>query len=203
MPYLILCETLPVSWLYLTGQGFLIERSLFFVFGIGSLIWLTILEHRTRLPLPFIGEIDGVSFLAVLAIAFGATLAAYFGIPYVYWYMRRGPLALLSLPSIMSAINAGITEESFKVAFTNTLTMVWQKTPIGGKSKNFDRAILYITGTGSVALWAWLHIQLKSYSIEFGVTAFIVGMVYFAIVLVSKNYLPTVVAHALFDWRIS
>ena len=204
IPYLILCEAFVISWIYLNSRGFLITYWWFFTLGIGSLIWLAVLERRTGLPFLFMEDLDGTMMFAVFAMALGATFVISIGMPLLYQYIERDPLVLLSSASIISAVNAGIMEESIKVASTNTFTMLWQKSPVGGKWKILDKAILIIVGTASVAFWAWLHMILRSYySVELSVTAFIVGMVYFALVLKFRNYLPTVIAHALYDWMVA
>jgi hypothetical protein len=200
MPYLILCEALSMAWLYLNSGGFLIVNWWFFALGIGSLILLAILERRTRLPFPFMNDVDGTGLFAVFGMALGATFVISLVMPQLYQHMHIEPLVFFSFPNIVSGMIAGITEESFKVALTNAAILSLRKISVAGKSKILDKAILYIVGTVSVAFWAWLHIQLRSSSVGFGVTAFIVGMVYFGLVLMCKNYLPTVLAHAVYDW---
>lgn len=68
------------------------------------------------------------------------------------------------------------------------------------RSKLLSKAVLVIVGSVSVAFWARLHIVVRGDSIEFSVIAFTVGMVYLVLVLICKNYLPTVLAHAFYDW---
>jgi hypothetical protein len=145
-------------------------------------------------------DFGGTGLLAVFGLALAGTILISCGIPQIYWHMQTGPLVVLSFPKIMSAMNAGITEESIKVALTNVLTAAFQRTSIVKRSKLLSKAVLVIVGSVSVAFWAWLHIVVRANSIGFSVIAFIVGMVYFGLVLMCKNYLPTVLAHAFYDW---
>jgi hypothetical protein len=200
MRYLVLCEVLFVLWLYLYGRAYLIARWKVLAFEIAFVLLLATLEHRNDLPLPFMRIDLDEEWISIFVVVFSVAFAITVILGLTSCGMQAGALVTLSFPKAILAMNAGITEESMKVTLTNAGTLGLQRIPIVKRSKLLSKFALCLVGFAVVAFWAWLHVLLVGVSIRFALTTFIIGAVYFVLVVSFKNYLPTVLAHALFDF---
>jgi hypothetical protein len=95
--------------------------------------------------------------------------------------------------------NVGVVEESFKVLLTNAGVAFLQRVVRKRRSEKVDKVMLYAVGSASVAVWAWAHIYLIHYPIRFIAPVFLGGMVYLALIIHKRNYLPIVLAHMTYD----
>jgi hypothetical protein len=199
MPYLILCEGICAWWLLLNNRSFVTTYWWGFVASFASLVFLAAKEHRANLPLPFIDDIALDVFLGTFLVA----IFAFGTMPYLvglfHPYLRRIPLAFVNYGGMITSAHAGIFEESLKVMLTNLVPMGLQKKFEWARLERKGRIIVYVAGTCAVILWASLHVPLRGYDLDFVVTASLAGMVCFFLILRTRNYLPIVVAHFLYD----
>lgn len=204
IPYLILFEAIFVLWLYFNEQTTLTASWYLFALGFGSLVVLAALEHRQDLPLPFMNHLPTKDFLKTFALALVVSLAvmvAWIVAPVLLQAQGTGITTLTSFIyyEMARSANAGIMEESDKLAFTNLAAMAIQKALRKRGLQRLNRVALYIIVTITVALWAWGHVYLTHYPIGSVAFVFVGGMVYFELIIRKRNYLPTVLAHMSYN----
>jgi hypothetical protein len=207
VPYLILCETLCTLWLFLSDQFLLITQWWYFVLGFVSLALLAILEHDAALPLPFMDQLGSGAFVGAFFLLFaGLFLAEVLG-SVAYGFLqslqlvqpvRSGLTPYLTVASL--SVHAGVSEESFKVLLTNLVAKPFRKVFRKKWSKRMDRWIVFVVGTGAVTVWALMHVPYVAAESILGV--FLAGMLCLVAVILSRNYLPVVVAHVLYDFLV-
>lgn len=160
------------------------------VVGYVSLLFLAYLDHKgTTVPFPFLAEIRISDCIAYASLAFVSTM----------FLGRYSLLRSILVYDPVSAINAGITEESLKVVLTNLLSYLpFKKTSRAG----VRRIAVLAAGIVSVVIWGFLHVPTRGYDIEFVETVIFVGGAYFAIVYLKGNYMPVVLGHALYNMTL-
>jgi hypothetical protein len=204
VPYLILLEAIATVLFYFSDHRYLlVTHWWYFVQGFGSLILLAALEHRQDLPLPFMDRVPYETILVVSLIGFAAIFLSGIVTSLVSPFFRGLSLAFVSNFGVGLSLHAGLSEESFKVGLTNIAVIIIRKTFAKTRSKKIDSAIVVLVGTGAVAVWAWMHAQFAYFSAESTFTVFVSGMALFLLLLLSRNYLPIVGAHILYDFLIA
>lgn len=185
-------ETVRLTWWW--GTGFL------------SLVYLAYVEKQPRFPFRFIDRLEwkwddnpfylfgmalGLTFIISYTLAFVLGQA---GLPAYYIVVHSGN-DVFGIIGFASTI--AISEESFKVAFTNLFTRV-----CGVREKSTERLIVMFFGTVGVSLWAYLHILIGGHNLSYAAIVFCVGIVYFLMICYAKNYLPTTAAHAVWNMAL-
>jgi hypothetical protein len=181
----------------------------FYTFGLGSLCVLAVLEHRQKVPLPFMNHLTTKDFLKTFALAFVlpipinvVTVFAGLGMMMALG-TEIGTLTSFICYNLAWNANVGIVEESLKVLATNGVVafLLWVLSK--RRSEKADKAVLYVVGSGLVAVWAWAHIYVWHYPIRLVLPTFLGiflgGMVYLVLIIRKRNYLPIVFAHMAYD----
>jgi hypothetical protein len=183
---LIFLET-PI-FLLIMFQPLQFQYKVIEVVGYVSLLFLAYLDQKkTTVPFPFLVEISISDCIAYASLAYVST-----------WFLGSfSPLrSILIHGNPLIAINAGITEESFKVVLTNLLACLLFK-----RISRMDvrRVAVWAAGIISAVVWGFLHMLSRGYDIEFVQAAIFVGVAYFAIVYHKRNCVPVVFGHALYN----
>ena len=175
----------------------------YWILGLLSLAYLAYVEKQRNIPFRFVDRVEPKWFYGgycVIAVCASVIIVRLFlvmfhlsGIP-VYSIVVHSGNDVFGI--VGYAIVVAIDEESFKVALTNFCTKI-----LGTRGKKIEGLTIKITGTLSVALWAYLHVLVGHHSTGYAMIAFAVGIVYFLIILYLKNYLPTTAAHAI--WNVA
>lgn len=204
MPYLILCEAAATALIYFSNQrSLLVTRWWYFALGFVMLVLLAALEHRPELPLPFADHLTSTELVSLPLLGFAVMFLGDIVTALVFEHLQGLSLASVSNYGLGLSLHAGISEESFKVGLTNIPVIVLRKRFFKTRSRKMDSAIIILVGTGAVAVWAWMHVQFANFSPESTFAAFLGGMGLFLILLASKNYLPLVAGHTLYDLFIT
>ena len=155
------------------------------------------IQRDGRVPFRFMERISLTDYAFYGVVTFGAFLAIWLLIR-AFW--PEVPTYAWVTHSIYetSAIIAydflvAITEESFKVAFTNIVARVWHV------SYRTMRMVVIGCGILGVGLWAYLHVAIGGHTLAFSGIAFVSGLVIFAIVYHKHNYIPTTIAHGVWN----
>jgi membrane protease YdiL (CAAX protease family) len=170
--------------------------------GFLSLLYLAYIEKQSRIPFRFIDRLKwkwgypiqlfGIALgLTIIITSTLARVLGQIGLP-PYYFVVQSSNDVFGIIGFDSAI--AISEESFKVAFTNLFARVFVV-----RKKSTGRLIVMFFGTVSIALWAYFHMLIGGHNSSYVTIAFCAGIVYFLITYYAKNYLPTTVAHGVWD----
>jgi len=176
----------------------------YWVLGLLSLVYLAYVEKQRDIPFQFMNSVEpkwhyalfcfvGFTVSFIIAKILGL-MFAWSGIAVYSIVVHSGNDAF---GIIGYAIVVAINEESFKVALTNFFTKA-----LGAQSKTIRSLTIATVGTSSIAVWAYLHVLFGGDSTSLAVIIFAVGIAYFLIIYGLKNYLPTTVAHAIWNAAI-
>jgi hypothetical protein len=207
VPFLILYEIALVAYLYFSVEPYqrqvLISNAWLFGLGFLFLVPLAFFEKRKGLPLPYVEPMSKIEYSVAVGIAF-------FGVFEVakvaLWLVHCGLFSYQLSPfnpanwfTIEWNFQFGIVEESMKMCLTNVFGVpaLWMRQ---AKAKN---VWIFFAGTVSVVIWGYTHILTGSYAGPYAFTDFLIacliGIVLLAVTLWKRNYLPAVLAHAIFD----
>jgi hypothetical protein len=186
----------------------LITYWLSYALGVFSLVVLMAWELRQDLPLPFMDHMAikdfCKTFLVGLALSFA--IMVFGGIATIFLggiisLQLAGSNALFSVfyYELARSANAGITEESFKVAFTNLFAIRILRELCGRRLERLKKVILRVIGYALVAIWAWLHVYYHNLPIRLAPVVFVVGIMYLELIIRKRNYLPVIFAHMTYN----
>ena len=197
--YLFLYSAGVAVWLYFNNRTVLFVHADYFVLGLGSLVLLAIWEPRQDIPLPFMNRLTCRQFLLTVALALGLPILVDF------WdlIVLEQEVPFTSTNAIICYCLARyasvrILEESYKLGLTNAGAMLFYRVFRTKLSEKLNRIGLVIIGAIPVGFWASRHL----YGFKADAVIFVSGMIYFALILWKKNYLPIVTAHTLNDWAV-
>jgi hypothetical protein len=192
--WLIIFET-PLLFLIISRP---LQDVTIWIVGYGSLLFLAYNERR-KVPFPFIVKLSTLNHAAYASLAFvGAWLLTlllftsqntFVSSQYIYIYPS-------TISVLLTSLNAGITEESFKVTLTNLLA--WLPVHKANRRKTRKR-IITVAGTVAIAIWAIIHRLVLGYTWTQTLAVGIAGAWFLAIVYWKRNYFPAVFGHVLFD----
>jgi len=161
------------------------------------LAYMAYIQRDGRVPFRFMERISLTDYVFYGVVTFAAFLAiwrligAFCGeVPTYAWVTHS-----IYETSAVIAYNflVAITEESFKVAFTNIVARVWHV------SYHTMRMVVIGFGILGVGLWAYLHVAIGGHSLAYAGIVFVSGLVIFVIVYHKHNYIPTTVAHGVWN----
>lgn len=186
-------------------QDQIVRSAWWWAIGLLSLVYLAYIEKKSRIPFRFLDPLEwkwaypiqlfGIAIGLTIIITFAlARFLGQIGLPAYYIVVQSGK-DVLGIIGFNSAI--AISEESFKVAFTNLFARVFVV-----RKKSTGRLIVMFFGTVSIALWAYFHMLIGGHNFSYVAVAFCAGIVYFLITYYAKNYLPTTVAHGVWDMML-
>ncbi len=98
--------------------------------------------------------------------------------------------------AVALGINAGVSEEAFKISITNIIARYLQRY---AQNRIAKRDYLWISGISTVTAWAYLHVAISGYSVLQFTLALFGGFILFVALIRTKNVEVVMLSHILYD----
>lgn len=196
---MIVYEIFFILYLWFTFRAEFYYVDWFIAMGVGSLTILLALERMKSIPFPFVEPLSKTNY----GLLFAIPLACFtlFGLIARILMMFFPNLQYLTfqLPSTLNIVvytDVGIVEDSMKVALTNLLS--W---PVRKLDKRNPKRTLTVVVSGliSISVWTYMHFVTRRYGTFELAAVFLSGIVVFVIVFKRRNFIPTMLAHVVYD----
>ncbi len=124
--------------------------------------------------------------LAVVTILLGSAL------PKFEYPAVQGDL----IGAVALSINAGVSEEAFKISIINIIARNLQRS---AQNRIAKRDYLWISGICAVTAWAYLHVAISGYSMLQFTLALFGGFILYVALIRTKNVEVVMLSHILYD----
>jgi hypothetical protein len=199
IPILMGYEIFFILYLWFRFRATFYYIDWFIAIGVGSLTILLLLELIGKIPLPFVEPISktnyGLLFAIPLCCFLILALIANILTP-LFPHLQYLTLQLPSTFNIVVYIDVGIVEDSMKVALTNLLSWPVRKFDKGNPKKTLT---VVASGLISVSIWTYMHFVTRRYGTFDLAAVFLSGILVFVIIFKKRNFVPTMLAHVVYD----